>query len=162
LLPFFTSLPNFAGRVAGAGASGVTLFGRYTQCGSSLRSVDSRILWELTEPGDVTLPLQWLSIIRKCCPKLSFAASGGATTGEQAIRLMQSGADVVMLTSPVYRRGAAAIQQILDEMHMWAGDNQCESLREIVAESCHRRENFPQAYQRAAATHQITSVAEEE
>ncbi len=162
LLPYFTSLPNFAGRVAGAGAAGLTLFGRYPGFGRDPDSIDCRIQWELTEPGEVSMSLQWLPILRKACPKLSLASSGGATTGLHAIQLMQAGADVVMLTSPIYRHGVAALQQILDEIRTWADEHGRESVREIIGDRCRNVQTFPQAYQRAEATGQITSAEQAE
>lgn len=159
LQPYFTSLPNFACRIAGAGAAGLTLFGRYPRCDGDLGRVNRRLHWGLTAPGDTSLSLQWLNVIRSALPKLQFAASGGVTTGEDAIRLMQSGADVVMVTSEIYRTGAGAIRRILEGMRMWARENERESFSQLVGEACHSRNTFDQAYERADATRSLTNAS---
>jgi dihydroorotate dehydrogenase (fumarate) len=158
LLPYFTSLPNVACRIAGAGAAGLTLFGRYPRSEGNLGVVNDRLHWGLTDAGDISLSLQWLPVIRSALPKLSLAASGGVASAEDAIRLMQSGADVVMITSEIYRNGVASIQQVLQGMYTWAGQHGRPELREIVGEACHRPRAFDEAEQRAAATQSLAST----
>jgi dihydroorotate dehydrogenase (fumarate) len=157
LQPYFTSLPNFACRIAGAGAMGLTLFGRYPRFGGKLGVVNHRLQWGLTDPGNISLALQWLPVIRPALPKLSLAASGGVSTAEDMIQLMRSGADVVMVTSEIYRNGVDSLQQIFQGACTWARQNGREQLRQIIGEACHRRQAFAEAHQRAAATYSVTA-----
>ncbi len=135
LLPFFTSLPNLAWRLAEAGAAGAVLFGRepiWEMCNGELVATSN---WSLSDYGQLQTTLSGLIRLRNSGPTMSIAASGGITTAKDVVRTVIAGADVAMVTSEVYRTGPDAIAHILEGIIHYLQREGLDSFEEFVARS---------------------------
>ena len=63
LSPFFTLLPNFAKRLAEAGADGLVLFNRFYQPDFDLDNLEVVHSLVLSTSDELRLPLRWISIL---------------------------------------------------------------------------------------------------
>lgn len=132
LLPFFTSLPNLAVRIADAGAAGIVLFGREPSWEVSDGALRSSSHWSLSGSGQLQTTLSGLIRIRPVVPRLSVAASGGISTAKDVIHTVIAGADVAMVTSEIYRNGPEVIAHILEGVTQCLDRQGMQSFDEFV------------------------------
>lgn len=119
----YTSVANVAHRVRLAGAAGVVLFAHETKWEVTINRIQWTTHWELTPVDSVGATLAGIVHAKVGGLDLSIAASGGIRTAEDAIKVMIAGADVVMITSEIYRVGPAAIRKMVHgiERYLEAG-----------------------------------------
>jgi dihydroorotate dehydrogenase (fumarate) len=129
LCPFFTSLPHFASRLIAAGADGLVLFNRLFSADVELEHGEFERGIRLTTSRDLELALRWMMLLHDRV-KASLAATGGAHTAADALKLIFAGADVVMLCSALLRHGAGRLADIEREMSRWLEARGHVSLRQ--------------------------------
>jgi len=133
LLPFFTNLANLTWRLAEAGASGVTLFGREPIWEIRDGAMNATSHWSLSDYGQLQTTLSGLIRLRAGGPAISVAASGGITSAKDVVNSVIAGADVAMVTSEVYRTGPDAIAHILEGIVNYLQREEIESFDSFVA-----------------------------
>jgi len=114
----FSSLPNFVGRLAKAGADGVVLFNRYLEPDVDLKSLQFTPQLTLSTNHEMRLPLRWIGILRDHVA-LSLAASGGVQSANDVAKLLLVGADVVMMTSNLLKRGCDSVADVITDLRHW-------------------------------------------
>jgi dihydroorotate dehydrogenase (fumarate) len=102
---------------------------------------------QLSSPGEVRLPLHWIGALRGAVD-CSLAASTGVHSGNDVLKLLLAGADVVMATSSLLIRGPEHIGVMRDELREWMLLHEYESVRQL--QGAMSRANVPdqQAYDR--------------
>ncbi len=135
LLPFFTSLPNLAARLADVGAKGVVLFGREPIWEIFDGALTATSRWSLSDSGQLQTTLSGLMRVRFGSDDLSIAASGGISTAKDVLHAVIAGADVVMVTSEIYRTGPDVVAHILEGVTQHLERQGMKSFAEFVA-SC--------------------------
>lgn len=133
LLPFFTSLPNLAIRLADAGVRGIVLFGRQPTWEVKDESLTATSRWTLSDAGQLQTTLSGLMRLHSGIPQLSIAASGGISTAKDAIHAVVAGADVTMVTSEIYRSGPDVIAHILDGLIHYLERQRITSFTDFVS-----------------------------
>lgn len=113
LTQHFTNVAKVAQRLQLAGATGVVLFAHEARWDVAIDRLSWTVDWELTPVGSVTATVGGIIRSRVGGLGLSIAASGGVRTPEDALKVMIAGADVVMITSEIYRAGPDAIRKIV-------------------------------------------------
>lgn len=135
LLPFFTSLPNLAQRLAQAGVKGIALFGREPVW----QVIEGRMIpsthWSLSDSSQLQLTLSGLIRLRAGDPKVSVSASGGIATARDVFDVVIAGADVAMVTSEIYRTGPDAIAHILEGIVSHLSRQHTDSFKAFVEQS---------------------------
>jgi dihydroorotate dehydrogenase (fumarate) len=109
----FTNIARMVQCIRSAGAAGVVLFAHETNWDVSLDRLEWTTRWELTPVDSVGATIAGIVQARTGTADVSIAASGGVRTAEDALKALIAGADVVMITSEIYRSGPAAISRIL-------------------------------------------------
>lgn len=112
LSPHFTSVVSIAKKMDSAGAKGLVLFAHSPQWDVSIDRMHWTVRWVLSGENSLAGTLEGLVRANGAGLALSIAASGGIRTSEDALKAMIAGADVVMITSEIYRKGASAVQEI--------------------------------------------------
>ena len=102
--PYFSSLPNMAWRLIGAGADGLVLFNRFLQPDIDLETLAVAPNLVLSTSDELRLPLRWIAILRGFTD-LSLAATTGVHTAEDVLKLLLAGADVTMTASALFKHG---------------------------------------------------------
>jgi dihydroorotate dehydrogenase (fumarate) len=128
--PAFTSLPNFARRLAEAGADGLVLFNRLFNADIDLEhgAVIHTIRW--TTSRDIQLPLRGAALLHDRV-KASLAVSSGVHAGADALKLIHAGADVTMLCSSLMIHGIQHLKIVEAEMTEWLERRGHVSLEQI-------------------------------
>jgi dihydroorotate dehydrogenase (fumarate) len=148
LSPFHTSLPHFAASLSAAGVSGLVLFNRFYQPDFNIEQLEAQPSLRLSDSGELLMRLRWLAILS---PQLrgSLGASGGVHTGEDAVKALLAGADVVQLVSVLLKNGPHAITTILTDLRSWMAEHEYESVAQFRGALNHERCPDPAAFERA-------------
>lgn len=133
----YTNLASMARQLTlddgdGAVCEGLVLFTHTPHWDVSIDRVHWTINWELSPISSLGAVLEGLVRVRSTTPEASIAASGGIATGEDAIKTMIAGADVVMVTSVVYRHGPDAIRDMVDGIRQHLDSSHHQTLREFL------------------------------
>ncbi len=149
LSPYFSSFANFAARVVDAGAGGLVLFNRFYQPDLDLDTLDVTAKLELSRPGELRLPLRWIAILRPQLASTSLALTSGVASGTDVAKGLLAGADVVMSTSELLRRGPERARELLDELTAWMTTNEYTSVSQLRGSVAQHSVPDPGAYERA-------------
>lgn len=158
--PYITALPNFAMRLAEAGANGFVLFNRYLEPEIDIDQFQVQPHLELSSPSELRLPLRWIAILREHL-SASLAATSGVHSATDVIKTLLAGADVAMMVSSLLINGSHVIHDCLEEIEAWMVEHEYESLTQM--RGCMSRHNCenPSAYERANYLKALTSFTSE-
>jgi dihydroorotate dehydrogenase (fumarate) len=150
LSPYYSALANFAGRAVAAGADGLVLFNRFDQPDLDLETFDVVNRVALSHPSELRLPLRWIAILRpQLGPDTGLAATSGVHTGEDAVKGLLVGANVVMVASSVLRHGAEHVRSIEQELVAWMTEREYESVAQMRGSASAATVEDPSAFERA-------------
>lgn len=127
----FTSLASMARQIQQAGAKGLVLFAHLPHWDVCTDRMHWTIRWELSPLDSLGGILEGIVRVHIAKLELAIAASGGIATSEDAVKTMIAGADVVMITSAVYREGPDAIRNMLDGIQRHLDSTHHPTLRDF-------------------------------
>lgn len=148
LSPFYTALPNFVRRLAGAGADGIVLFNRFYQPDFDLDALTIAHTLELSSQAEMRLPLRWISILNGTVPS-DFALTTGIHSHEGVLKAMMAGARVAMLASELLREGAGRVTEILVALAEWMAEHEYVSISQMQGSLSQKSVAEPAAFERA-------------
>lgn len=128
----FTNPASVAMRLQNEGINGLVLFAHRPNWDVDIDRMHWTIGWELSPVNSIGRTLQGLVETRTQNLQISVAASGGIRTGDDAMKSLIAGADVVMIVSEVYRQGPDAIKEVLAGMQRRLDLNRHSSLQEFL------------------------------
>ena len=113
------------------GASGVVMFNRMVTPDINLDKMTYTVGAGLGHPSDFNESLRWIGLASHRLPKLTYAASGGVQNGESLIKALLVGASAVEVCSVLYKKGADAIQEMLQTLETWMEANNYEQIADF-------------------------------
>ncbi len=113
LSPFFSALPNFADRLADAGADGLVLFNRFYQPDIDVDHGDVLSNLTLSTPDDLRLPLRWIAILFGEV-ETSLALTSGVHSADDVLKAVMAGADVANVCSVLLEEGVGKISELVE------------------------------------------------
>jgi dihydroorotate dehydrogenase (fumarate) len=143
-----TSLPNFARRLAEAGADGLVLFNRFYQPDFDLEELEITHTLVLSDSDELRLPLRWISILHGKV-NADLALTTGVHDHLDVLKGLMAGASVTMLASELLHNGIARVPAILAEMTRWMDDHEYTSVRQMVGSMSQASVKDPAAFERA-------------
>ncbi len=146
--PWFTAFAHTARSFQQAGADGLVLFNRLYQTDIDLETLAVRRRLELSTSSEILLPLHWIGVLRGVVD-VSLAASSGVHRGQDALKLLLAGADVVMTTSSLLRHGPDHLQVLRREIDTWMDEREYESVAQMRGSMSRGNVPDPGAYERA-------------
>jgi dihydroorotate dehydrogenase (fumarate) len=146
--PYFSSLPNMARRLVEAGANGLVLFNRFLEPDLDMETLEVVPHLELSTTAELRLPLRWIAILR-AQTTASLAATTGIHTAEDALKLILSGADVVMMTSALLRHGPNYLALVGDGIEAWLDMNGYDSVQQAKGSVSRDAVDDPSAFERS-------------
>lgn len=160
LSPYFSSVGNLALRLDQAGADGLVLFNRFLQPDIDLDRLTVESGVTLSSPTEARLPRTWIAVLQGRL-KASLAATTGVDTADDVVRYLLAGADVIMTTSSLVRRGPAYAQVLVEGLAQWLGAHQItlERARGLlavpgdVAADAYERAGYVSALEKAKSTY---------
>lgn len=124
----FTNPASIAMRLQNEGINGLVLFAHHPRWDVDIDRLHWTIGWELTPTTSLGKTLEGIVETRSKNLHVPIAASGGVRTGEDAIKAMVAGAEVVMIVSELYRQGPNAVKDILAGIQRYLDSHQHSSI----------------------------------
>jgi dihydroorotate dehydrogenase (fumarate) len=146
--PFFSAFGHMARRLVGAGASGLVLFNRFVQPDIMLDELEVAPHLVLSTSDELRLALRWIAILHGRVDAC-MAATGGAHTAEDVLKLLLAGADCVMVASSLLQKGPGHIATLLGGIERWMREREYESVRQMKGSLSQRACPDPAAFERA-------------
>jgi dihydroorotate dehydrogenase (fumarate) len=148
LSPFFSAIGHMAKRLDQTGADALVLFNRFYQPDIDITGLEVAPTLELSSASEIRLPLLWIALLHG---KLN--ASLGATRGvagpEEVVKYLLAGADVVMTTSALLRRGPSYAAILVDGLKRWMEAREFSSVKQVRGTMSHGKVANPGAFERA-------------
>jgi len=148
LSPSFTALPNFAKRLADAGANGLVLFNRFYQPDFELENLEVVPNLELSKSSELRLPLRWIALLYGRV-EVDFALTSGVHKHTDVLKAMMAGAKVAMTTSALLKKGPKRATKILRKLENWMEENEYESIQQMQGSMSQKAVADPAAFERA-------------
>jgi dihydroorotate dehydrogenase (fumarate) len=146
--PYFSAMANMASRLTQAGARGLVLFNRFLQPDIELEELQVSPHLVLSTSDELRLALRWIAILRGRV-KTSLAATGGAHTTEDVLKLLLAGADCVMIASSLLRNGPPHIGTLVRGTEAWLTERGYESVEQMKGSLSQQACPDPDAFERA-------------
>ncbi|MBE0613739.1 MAG: dihydroorotate dehydrogenase-like protein [Burkholderiales bacterium] len=154
--PYFSAMANMAARLSGAGASGLVLFNRFLQPDIDLDELEVAPRLVLSTSDELRLALRWIAILRGRV-KANLAATGGAHSAEDALKLLLAGADCVMVASSLLRKGPAHITTLVNGIEKWMSEREYDSVEQLKGSLSQLSCPDPAAFERGNYMKALTS-----
>ena len=119
LSPFHSRTGHFALQLGQAGADGLALFNRFYEPDIDLATLQPQPDFDLSTPADMRLGLTWMSLLHGHLGQTSLAATSGVWSGDDVVKYLLTGADVVMSTSALLRHGPQHIGTLVHGLRDW-------------------------------------------
>ncbi len=148
LSPFYTSLPNFARRLTGAGANGLVLFNRFYQPDYDLEELEVVPNLVLSNSHELRLPLRWIAILYGRIG-VDFALTSGVHSAEDVIKSLMAGAKVAMSASALLKKGVGRASEILADLAVWMEEHEYTSVSQMIGSMSQQSVADPAAFERA-------------
>jgi dihydroorotate dehydrogenase (fumarate) len=94
------------------------------------------------------LPLLWIAVVAGRL-QASLAASTGVASGEEVIKYILAGADVVMTTSALLRHGLSHMRVLVEQVEHWLEARDLDGFSRIRGSMSYSGVADPAAYTRA-------------
>jgi dihydroorotate dehydrogenase (fumarate) len=131
LHPYFSAFGALAIQLDQAGADGLVLFNRLYQPDINLAQLRWSNEIELSDADEIRLGLLWISLLSERLPRASLAGSTGVQTADEVVKYLLAGADAVMTTSALLRRGPEHIRLLLSGLETWLKARDFDSVTAI-------------------------------
>jgi dihydroorotate dehydrogenase (fumarate) len=148
LSPFYSALPHFVQRLAGAGANGLVLFNRFYQPDFDIDELEVIHTLDLSVPAELRLPLRWIALLYGTVD-VDFALTSGIHDHVGVLKAMMAGAKAAMLASELLHNGIGRISEILRDLEGWMVEHEYESIAMMQGSMSHRSAPTPAALERA-------------
>jgi dihydroorotate dehydrogenase (fumarate) len=148
LSPFYTSLANFARRLATAHADGLVLFNRFYQPDIDLEDLEVSHRLELSSSSELPLRLRWLAILSAQLD-LTYAVTGGVHSAADAVKAVMAGAHGVQLVSEILKHGMHRFAEIRQDLTTWLTEHGYHSLAQARGSMNVSHCPDPSVYERA-------------
>ncbi len=144
----FSSLPAFIEGLKGAGAKGSVLFNKFFTPDIDINKLSVVGAQPFTKSGDYLAELRWIAIISALVSNFDLAASTGIHTGEEAVKMILSGAKVVQLCSALYKGGAEEISHIVSDLECFMADKGFSNVEDFRGMLNYSNIDTPETFER--------------
>lgn len=128
--------------------SGVVLFNRFYSPDIDVEKMTLHSSDVYSSPSELSNVIRWTGLASSKVPLIDIAASSGVYTGEDAIKVMLSGAKAVEICSTVYENGLGVVAEMLEYMENWAKRHEYEYTTDFIGKLNYSNVEEPMAYER--------------
>ena len=136
----FTSIPNLAAQLEGAGARGLVLFNRFYQPDFDIETLEVRPTMHFSTPSELLPRLHWAAILYGHL-KGDIGITGGVHSAEDVLKAVMAGGSVAMMVSALHLHGIDHIARELANLRYWLERREYTSLMET--RGCLSRRSVP-------------------
>jgi len=128
--PYFSSFAHMAGRLDRAGADALVLFNRFYQPDFDVETREVAQSLNLSTSDELRLRLHWVALLSPYLrPQL--AITGGVHTAADVVKGIMAGAQVVMMTSALLKRGIDYLGIVESDLLTWLESHEYHSIGEL-------------------------------
>ena len=146
--PFFTALSHMAHELDDAGADALVLFNRFYQPDFDIETETVAPTLSLSSPEELRLRLRWTALLYGHL-KAELAVTGGVHSAEDVVKSIMAGAQIVEMTSALYKYGIKHIGQTLEQLDSWLAEHSYGSINEVRGKLCVYTGGNQTAFERA-------------
>ena len=146
--PFFSAMGSMARQLDDAGADALVLFNRFYQPDLDLERLDVVPSLELSTPAEIRLPLLWIAVLHGRI-RASLAATTGVHTPVEVLKYLMAGADAVMTTSALLKKGPEHLRALVEGARAWMEQRGYASVEQMKGSMSQRKVADPAAFERA-------------
>jgi dihydroorotate dehydrogenase (fumarate) len=154
--PYFSAMASMARRLGEAGADGLVIFNRFYQPDIDLSTLEVTPNLQLSTSTELRLVLRWLAILSGRVD-VDLAATTGIHVGEDAVKAVLAGANVVMMASALLRSGPGALTAVRGGLQTWLEEHDYESVAQARGSLSQRSVADPSAFERSNYMKTLTS-----
>lgn len=148
LSPNFTNILSITKELYYRNVKGVTLFNRFFTPDIDIETLTmtSSNIW--SNQSEIHNVIRYCGMISAEIPILDIATSSGLRTGQDAIKMMLSGAKVVQVCSAIHENGLEVIGQINDDIANWMERKNFSTTDEFIGKANYKNISNSNAYER--------------
>ena len=145
--PHFSALAHMMKNLAGEGINALVLFNRFYKPDIDIESLAVKAAKITSQPDEISLPLQWISLISG---ELScdLSATTGIHGADGLIKVLLAGAKAGQLCSILLMKGIGYIKTILSELSDWMERHEYAAVSDFTGILCQENIINPEAYER--------------
>ncbi|HJN05793.1 MAG TPA: dihydroorotate dehydrogenase-like protein [Bacteroidales bacterium] len=148
LSPFYTNPLYTFNEMDRKGVDGFVLFNRLFHPDINIYLEKLGSPYNLSSEYDSRLPLRYVGLLYDNI-NADICANRGVYTGEDVIKMILAGANVVEVVSTIYKHGPKQITKMLEDIEIWMANKQYETLDEFRGNVSKKNIKDPFAYRRA-------------
>jgi dihydroorotate dehydrogenase (fumarate) len=146
--PYFSAMTSMALRLVKAGAGGLVLFNRFVQPDIMLEELEVAPHLVLSTSDELRLALRWIAILHGHVDA-SLAATGGAHTRDDVLKLLLAGADCVMIASSLLKKGPQHVRTLVSGVESWMTEREYDSVLQMKGSLSQHACPDPDAFERS-------------
>jgi dihydroorotate dehydrogenase (fumarate) len=124
------------------------LFNRFVQPDIMLDELEVAPHLVLSTSDELRLALRWIAILHGRV-EASLAATGGAHTADDVIKVLLAGADCVMVASSLLMKGPQHVDTLVRGVEAWMREREYESVAQMKGSLSQRSCPDPDAFERS-------------
>lgn len=145
--PYFSNLGSMLIKLSESGVKGMVLFNRFYNPDIDIDKMEVTSSHVISSPADIVNSLRWVAIMSSRV-KCDLAAASGIHDGKAVIKQLLAGANVVQITSAIYKYGPPVINQMLTQINDWMGEKKFGSIDEFRGKLSQSKTINPAAFER--------------
>lgn len=144
---YFSNLAQFVHYLSHSGVKGLVLFNRFYSPDINIDTLEVTQSNVLSYPGEITMPLRWISMLSGKIP-VDLSASTGVADGKSVIKLLLAGASTVQVASALYRHGIGFLGIMHNELREWMDQQGFETIDDFKGMLSQSRYEDPGIFER--------------
>ncbi len=148
LSPFYSGLLNFISEVDKTGVEGLVLFNKLFEPEIDINEEKPLFPFNLSNKGDHRLSLRYAGLLHGNV-KANICSSSGIFDGDDVIKMLLAGADVVQVVSTLYKNKISHISTIVNRLEEWMDNKGYKTINDFKGKLSRKKCNDPYVYMRA-------------
>lgn len=145
----FTNPLNIVAELYYRGVMGVVMFNRFYEPDIDIVNMKMGASEIYSTSAEIHAPMRWIGLASAEVKTISYAASTGVHTGEDAVKMLLVGADAVQICSTVYKNGPAVIGKINGYIRDFLKHNGFDNLDPVIGKLNAGNTDHGYVYERA-------------
>lgn len=146
--PFYTNTLRMVHMIEGSGADAVVMFNKLFQPDIDINQEKMHFPYNFSTSDENRLPLRYVGLLAGQV-NMSLAANTGIMTGEDMVKMILAGADVVQVVTTLYKNGIDHITKMLADVQAWMTKKDYATVDEFRGLLSREKIKDPYAYKRA-------------
>lgn len=144
---YFSNLAQFVHDLSHSGIKGLVLFNRFYSPDFNIDTLEVSQGNVLSFPGEISMPLRWISMLSGRIP-CDISASTGVADGKSVVKLLLAGASTVQVASALYRHGVNYLGIMHNELAEWMDQQQFGKISDFKGRLSQARYEDPGVFER--------------